>query len=432
MTLQEAWYKLLDLDNFNKLSPSQVFSILSDFGVFTVYPKLKIAIKTALNYGLWNIVIKTDNAHQISILRSKLENDGFADNVIDDIIASFIRVNNKPTIIGSENLTNIQNSEKLDSLENEKYNLPFHIKKGIDENITTFASNSNDEIKELNKRLYIVPEWNDENGIIINELSISDKKIVRNSYLSSFGSWMTNAGIDDGKKRYCLSYDITGNPNRPQTNSILPIMVKFYTIIVSTSGRIHSKKWVTSINLKDKYAISSGEYELEIDIPFEQIDSIVLMPENGDLDLADVDYNSGRSILDKSPVRDFKNYKSLHCPITFEPAGNVYTLLDIQLSDFKAWGSGNSMSIAFLVKGSARYQSGYRLGNSYIIAIFNHLGKLVDTLHVFIGKTGYVGPRGGLHDTYMNGGLIKTMYLMYYDIKVNAAEISKIIISPSN
>lgn len=432
MTLQDACYKLLDLDNFNELSPSQVFSILSDFGVFAVSPKLKIATKTALNYGLWNIVIKTDNVHQISILRSKLENDGFADNVIDDILSSFVCASNKPAINEGDKYTNIHNNEKTDPLGNKGYELPFYVKKGIDENITTFASNSSDEIKGLNNRLYIIPKWNNENNIIINELSISDKKVVRDSYISYFDTLMSKTGIDDGKKRYCLSYDITGNPNRPQTNSILPIMVGFYVILISKGGRIHSKKWVTSINLKDKYAITSGEYELEIDLPLDQIEIILLMPENGDLDLECVDCNSGRSILDNKPSRNFRNYKALNCPIDFEPTKNVYPRLDIELSDFKAWGSGNSMSIAFLVNGSARYQSGYCLGNSYIIALFNQSGKLVDTLHAFIGKTGYVGPRGGLHDTYMKGGVVRTMYLMYYDIKINAAEISKIIISPSN
>lgn len=144
MTLQDAWYKLLDLDNFNELSPSQVFSILSDFGVFVVSPKLKIAIKTALNYGLWNIVIKSDSAHQISILRSKLENDGFADTVIDDILSSFVCASNRPAINEDDRSTNTHNNEKIDSLRNEEYELPFYVKKGIDENITTFASNSSD------------------------------------------------------------------------------------------------------------------------------------------------------------------------------------------------------------------------------------------------------------------------------------------------
>lgn len=90
MTLQEAWYSIIGMDNSERMSSSQIFSILCDYGVFTTFPKLRIAVKTALNYGLWDLVSSKNTNVQISQLRAKLENDGFANGVIDDIVESII------------------------------------------------------------------------------------------------------------------------------------------------------------------------------------------------------------------------------------------------------------------------------------------------------------------------------------------------------
>lgn len=89
MTLQEAWYKLIGIKNSESMSSKLVYSYLNNYGVFISFPKLRLAVKTALDYGIWELVTSICTATQISILKTKLENDGFAEDVIEDIILSF-------------------------------------------------------------------------------------------------------------------------------------------------------------------------------------------------------------------------------------------------------------------------------------------------------------------------------------------------------
>lgn len=430
MTLQEAWYNIIGMDNSERMSSSQIFSILCDYGVFVTFPKLRIAVKTALNYGLWDLVSSKNTNAQISQLRFKLENDGFADSVIDSIILSF--TNNETEAISKKEASEgyYRNDSNATPSKFTESALPFRIEKAIDVNITELPTTDKDEIIELNKKLFIVPEWDLENKVVINELNISDKEIINSDPLLS--SAYSLLGRRNDPKRYCLSFDITSDINRHQTNNIFSSIVRFFIFVIARGGRIHSKNWVTSINLKDKYAISSGDYELALDLPVKEIDALVLVPETGDLDIPNVDPNYRVSILDKRIARRYRDFKLITCPIIYETISNIYSRLDIELSDFKVWGFDHSMSLSFLIKGHANSQSGYSLGNNYIVAIFNQNNKLVDTLHIFIGKTGYIGPRGGLHDTFMSGGEIHSEYFMYFDIKINTAEIGKIIISPSN
>jgi hypothetical protein len=67
-----------------------------------------------------------------------------------------------------------------------------------------------------------------------------------------------------------------------------------------------------------------------------------------------------------------------------------------------------------------------------VLAFFNETGNLIDTQHISIGKKGYVGPRGGLHDTYMFAGKIKFEHLKYLDLKCSVQSIAKVIVSGPN
>lgn len=430
MTLQEAWYNIIGMNSSERMSSSQIFSILCDYGVFTSFPKLRIAVKTALNYGLWDLVSSKNTNVQISQLRSKLENDGFANSVIDSIILSFATNEPKATSKDESSEGYCYDDPYATPSPNADLALPFKIKKAIDDNITELPLNGKDEIIALNRKLFIVPEWNHDNKVVINELNISDKEITNSDPL--FLSTYLSLGIHNDKQRYCLSYDITSDINRPQMNNLFSSVIKFFIFVIARGGRVHSKNWVTSINLKDRYAISTGDYELALDLPQEEIEALVIVPENGDLDMPNVDPNYRVSILDTKISRSIGDFQLINCPIIYETISNIYSRLDIELSDFKVWGFDHSISLSFLIKGRANSQSGYSIGNNYIVAIFNQNNKLVDTQHIFIGKTGYIGPRGGLHDTFMSGGKICSEYLMYFDIKINTTEIGKIIISPSN
>jgi hypothetical protein len=52
----------------------------------------------------------------------------------------------------------------------------------------------------------------------------------------------------------------------------------------------------------------------------------------------------------------------------------------------------------------------------------------MDTQKIFIGKTGFIGPRGGLHDTFMHEGTVKVGFFRCLSIKCQAQFIKKVII----
>lgn len=71
-------------------TPSQIYSILSDLGVFKDYPKIRLAVNSALQNGLWELVSSNSVSQtDINKLKSGLEYDGFSDVIINEIINSF-------------------------------------------------------------------------------------------------------------------------------------------------------------------------------------------------------------------------------------------------------------------------------------------------------------------------------------------------------
>lgn len=421
MTLQEAWLKLIDMENYENLSPSQIYSILSDYGIFKENPKLRLVIKSALSYGLWELVFSTNSANSEIQIKNKLDNDGFSTEVINQLFNSF---STKVSQNENQNSRNLESDSIPDKID--KNILPFELKTWNNGQSTNFDN----EIKFLNSIIKVIPSWNTEMNIEIDTLNITDK-IVMPSFLSNFGSNYKEYFLKDGKKHYCLNYQVSADPNRYMSSSLFPKMVNLYIAIISTGERIHSMNYLTSLNLKDKYAISSGEYDLSIDISNNSIRSLVIIPETGDIDISNSNQQLDKIKNKKSPGI-FEKFTLLKCPILFEDNPNLYQRLDIKLNNIVAWGYGTTFELSFLVEGLTKSQSGYRLGNFYVIALFDKNNKLVETFHIFIGKTGYIGPRGGLHDTFMLGGELKMIFIEYFETKININEISKIIVSPSN
>lgn len=90
MKLEDAWLTLLDMDTTVVRTPSQIYSILSDLGVFKDYPKIRSAVNSALQNGLWELVSSNSISQtDIDKLKSGLEYDGFSDVIINEIINSF-------------------------------------------------------------------------------------------------------------------------------------------------------------------------------------------------------------------------------------------------------------------------------------------------------------------------------------------------------
>ncbi|MCH5228194.1 MAG: hypothetical protein J1F16_10360 [Muribaculaceae bacterium] len=86
MTISESLSKLCELDDYKNLSNSQIYSILSDYGVFNEYPKFRLALKAAIDYGLWQLLKFGAKSNEIFVLNTKLLNDGFNEQVVQEII----------------------------------------------------------------------------------------------------------------------------------------------------------------------------------------------------------------------------------------------------------------------------------------------------------------------------------------------------------
>ena len=116
MNLSDAISKILKLNNYENLSNSQIYSILSDYGVFKDYPNLRLVVKSALEYDLWQLLIYNKQEKK-DIMKFKLINDGFTINVIQIILDSLqLNINNK---LSSDNEIKLDNNKN--SIDNKIY-----------------------------------------------------------------------------------------------------------------------------------------------------------------------------------------------------------------------------------------------------------------------------------------------------------------------
>jgi hypothetical protein len=203
--------------------------------------------------------------------------------------------------------------------------------------------------------------------------------------------------------------------------------------VIDTKGRICSKEWVTGISLKEKYEISSGDCKMKLSLPISDIGYMVLVPEIGDVDInnstkpQDLTYSSNCVSL-----QDFYKFIRLNCIIEIEIVESSYSYVNLTFSNPCLWGYEHAISLYLHVNGQSCAGNGYKLGKNYILAFFNENGNLIDTQSIFIGKTGWVGSRGGLHDTYMCSGKIQLEFFQFLNIKCTAQSIKKIIINAAN
>lgn len=107
MTLNEAWIKLKNIEGSKTYKPSQIYSILADFGIFNEYPKLRLALKSALQNDLWSLLNKSKiSISDIDNLRLKIEYDGFAMEIIEEIISSIDMSKNISNLVKSKSEVN--------------------------------------------------------------------------------------------------------------------------------------------------------------------------------------------------------------------------------------------------------------------------------------------------------------------------------------
>lgn len=403
MKLSDAWLNLLDIEGSEKFNNKQVYSMLADFGVFKETPKLKLCVKIALENGLWNLVVSKPSNIQILDLKLKLQNEGFSYEVIDDIIGSFYEgeYNN------AESRSHSSISEQITTC-----GLDLKIPKQIlGRNVIKYHSNNTNGLNHL---LYYIPDLNKDNNITIQSLDCSLKTIQEISLLNKdfFLSYRTS--ID---KVICLEFDITNNYGTTTSLNPNAILLHFAAFVISKEGRISSKTYITSIKKNEKYEIAKGAREINNSLPIEDIAAIIIYPENGDIDI-----NSDYSMCSD------KEFKKFNGKIEIEPFTKKCNDINIKLSNIQIWGNKSQCSIAFEVRGNTTANKGWRIGKQLRIAWFNKENRLIEKSDLFIGKTGWVGSRGGLHETWMNHSSVSLLYFKYIDL-INIEEVSKVIIS---
>lgn len=407
MNLSDALLNILDIEGSDKFNHNQIYSILADMGVFKETPKIRLIVKIALENGLWGLITTQPSEIQVLDFKLRLQNEGFANDVIDTIIGSFY------TISDSQTNENVVSRTSIDYEELGKVcNDCDVLKKILGKDVIRYHSNDSEG---LNNLLYHVPALNQYNDITIHTLNCSVKTEQelrelshRDIYFSLYGS---------NEQVICLEYDITNN-FRTNILSNAPEHIRFVAFVICKDGRINSKTYITSINKTDKYAISKGVCEIKNSLPHEEIAAIIVIPENGDIDI-NSDYSH------KSDI-EFTKFRGA---IEVEPFYKRFNDIDIDISNIQVWGSRKRCSICFETTGRTTIGKGWKIGKQLTIAWFNRDNRLIETSRLFVGKTGFVGSRGGLHDTWMSSGCVNLLFFKYIELGIDIEDVSKILIS---
>ena len=202
MILSDAWLNILDLEGPEKLNHNQVYSILADLGVFKETPKIRLVVKIALENGLWGLITSQPSEIQVLDLKLKLQNEGFANDVIDIIIGSFYNTISESQANEDKVSSNTIDSEGLNKICNGCDVL----KKIFGQDVIKYHPDDN---KGLNNLLYHVPALNQYNDITIHTLNCSVKTIRELRQLSNSGMYFSLCGRNE--QVICLEYDITNN-----------------------------------------------------------------------------------------------------------------------------------------------------------------------------------------------------------------------------
>lgn len=208
MELKDAWCKILSMENSERFTSGQVFSILSDYGFFVNYPMLRLVTKSALSHGIWSIILNNgkDN-HALSLLKTKLINDGFSDKVIDKIIQS-VCSNVLDEHYDSDNTSKDEDNQRPSSVAQF-----MGIKLGID--VSDFRK---DLISKKKNAIYT--------GV---GLSSSEVRIALEKKAGHNVAWRDDIKVNDS---YCYKFDFAGFNDCYATVFCLPFSKLVYKVSV--------------------------------------------------------------------------------------------------------------------------------------------------------------------------------------------------------
>lgn len=384
MNLSEAWKYIEKERQTTSITSANVYSILTDLGVFRETPKIKFAMKSALSYGLYDLVYGSATDLDISELKFKIANDGFSEEAIKLIIDSFYCSHGIPS---SE--TTIENSHLEDKGCVEEIRF-------LGQRIERFkTTDPNFAETELNKKLYVLPSPL-LNTINIHNLDFSFKagkehiEVFKKYHPSSLGP----SGDDDA---LCLEYDITScNVSNQKEFSLC-------AILVDNKGRIRCKDNITHISSSEKYMIRKEVaefffYRFDKSLNSDNIKYLILYAEAGKIN----EYHERPSYNTKIDL--FKSYNG---------SSNVYINkiydYNIDLSGIDIWGNQNACYIAFKLESTQSIKIN--------VIFFDKNNKIIDV------SGGYNASR-----LFAFGSSINGIFLKYIDLKCDFNDINKVII----
>lgn len=260
MKLEEAWLKIIEMENCNRFKPNQILSILADLGVFRTNPRIRLVVKDALSYNLWDLILKSRvEPSDIMYITSKLKYDGFSQQVINKLIDSFYkdssprgrRLDNSTHNSSCQSITTVSKKEVgLTQNERSQYGLFFN---GIalGSNLTEFSS----KMMLMYKFIKVIDH-------------VTDASIEQ--YSGSFANWkdcIISLYFDKDTQRV---YKITILAKRP-TQSSLNECKNLYRIkygmpksIVETIGNCIRERDIFQISTEEFIEIRKFEYSHQI------------------------------------------------------------------------------------------------------------------------------------------------------------------------
>lgn len=265
MKLEDAWLKIMEMENSEQFGPNQIHSILSDLGVFKTNPRIRLVLKAALSHNLWHIISNTRiSNHDILSLKAKLDYDGFSESAIQTIIESFWSTSGCPN----------KSKEEIHSPEiNNRPIQTYNCKKSGHSKITA-TSSCHDISTYLNSVFTVDSHSFKKYGLELQRLDSIE--------------WKKGAGYYHDKYGACISLEVTGN-----TKFRGDIEVEIYDL----NGFLRNIQHLAGAYIDGKYAIINEKKIIDLSLPPEHISKIVLHVGLDGVHLGNAFYNNTKSIV---------------------------------------------------------------------------------------------------------------------------------------
>ena len=327
-------------------------------------------------------------------LGNKIDASGEKEEIQENSISTSLQIAKTNTASSSQhtNTLSVSNGNTIAS-PNWSF-IKEKVEKAIDYNVVILSSTDSNPIAELKQNLYIIPEWNNIYGVNIKNIDFEE----------------------DYKKKLKVSYKILGTNNIKKSYTDTS-RVSVYLLILDKNGIPREKVLLSSIDTAQKYAIEQGN--ICFDFELNRIGSLLVVP------MFDEISNSTYSL--SSENINFEEFKG---ELSIEIVGRHYPYDELSINTPFVFGCKNICLLCFSIEGRVRFNSGYKVGNTYGMAIFDKNDELIERKSIFVGKKGFVGSRGGLYKTNRYGGIVKYIFLeKIRDLSCDFSEVAKIIIS---